>query len=67
MDFDKMRARVCYPFVYRWRNNSKRRALFKRPCAIMARGPANSRLIMFDDGQREIVSGNALRQRRPWE
>lgn len=55
---------------YAWRNSPdfglcpcpKRRTLYRRRCRIVARGTMNSRLIEFEDGQREIVSGNAIRR-----
>ena len=36
--------------------------LFGRRCRIVARGSLNSRLIEFEDGERHVVSGNALRR-----
>ena len=36
--------------------------LFGRRCRIIARLAFNSRLIEFEDGERHVVSGNALRQ-----
>jgi hypothetical protein len=49
-------------YRYCWRNNSKRAELYGRACSILLRGSFNSALIEFsDNGQREIVSRNALR------
>lgn len=45
-----------------WGNNAKRLTLKGQPCRIIAFGKMNSRQIEFANGQREIVSGNALRR-----
>lgn len=47
---------------YAWRNNSKRATLYGRHCRIVARGSLNSILVEFENGQREIVSGNSIRR-----
>ena len=47
---------------YAWRNNAKRATLYKRQCRILARGKMNSILVEFENGQREIVSGNSIRR-----
>ncbi len=49
-------------YIYRWRNNEKRQMLYGRRCRVLARGAMNSALVEFEDGQREIVSRNALRR-----
>ncbi len=50
-------------YRYAWRNNSKRAALYGRACRVLVRGAFNSALIEFaDNGQREVVSRNALRR-----
>ena len=50
-------------YVFSWRNNPKRAELFGRVCRILCRGTLNSRMVEFiDSGQREIISGNALRR-----
>lgn len=58
-------------YVYRWRNNCKRLAMRGRLCTIVARAGYsgqqgrrfNTRLARFvDNGQTEVVSGNALRK-----
>lgn len=51
-----------YPYIYRWGNNSKRATLKGHKCKVVARGALNSCLIEFEDGQREIISRNALRR-----
>jgi len=52
-------------YVYRWRNNSKRATLYGRRCVIVIRGPMNSALVRFENGQLENVSRNALRKVGP--
>ena len=49
-------------YIYPWRNNEKRRTLYGRPFRILARGRANSALVEFDAGQREVISRNAIRK-----
>jgi hypothetical protein len=48
-------------YHYTWRNNPKRATLYGRLCKVLARGKMNSALVEFENGQREIVSRNALR------
>ena len=46
-----------------WANNPKRAIMQGRTCRVMHRGAMNSAMIEFiDNGQREIVSRNALRR-----
>jgi hypothetical protein len=49
-------------YRYCWRNNLKRETLYGRRCRVIVRGRANSALVEFEDGQREIVSRNAIRK-----
>lgn len=49
-------------YRYAWGNNEKRATLHGRTCRVIHRGRPNSALVEFDDGQREIVSRNALRK-----
>jgi hypothetical protein len=51
-------------YVYRWRNNAKRFTLFGRRCRVICRGTMNSALVEFENGQREVISRNALRRER---
>lgn len=52
-------------YRYAWRNNRKRETLFGRLCRVVARGKMNSALVEFtDNGQREVVSRNALRKNK---
>ena len=53
-----------YPYYYAWKNNEKRRKLFKRRLRIVRRGTMNSVEVEFEDGRREIVSGNAIRKKK---
>jgi hypothetical protein len=49
-------------YIFVWRNNSKRATLYGRRCRVLVRGAMNSALVEFENGQREIVSRNALRR-----
>ena len=51
-----------FEFFYAWRNNEKRQTLYKRACRVVARGRMNSCLIEFENGQREVVSRNAVKR-----
>ena len=50
-------------YIYRWRNNAKRRKLYGRRCRVLVRSTKNSALVEFENGEREVVSRNALRKR----
>ena len=53
------------PYYYAWGNNAKRATLKGRRLRVLARGAMNSALVEFaDNGQREVVSRNALRKVR---
>lgn len=49
-------------YIYRWKNNPKRATLCGRKCRVLVRGAMNSALVEFEDGQREVISRNALRR-----
>ena len=50
-------------YRYGWRNNEKRVGMCGRVCRVVCRGRMNSAMIEFlDNGQREVVSRNALRR-----
>ena len=50
-------------YYYPWGNNAKRKELKGRIFKILARGAKNSALVEFiDNGQREIISRNAIRK-----
>jgi len=51
-----------YPFYFAWKNNSKRRELHGRRLRILARGTMNSRLVEFENGQMEVISGHSIRR-----
>lgn len=53
-----------FPYYYAWKNNEKRETLYRRRCRVLVRSCANSALVEFEDGQKEIISRNALRKRR---
>lgn len=48
-------------YIYGWKNNPKRQALFGLKCKILAHGKKNSVLIRLSNGNKEIVSRRALR------
>jgi len=50
-----------YPYCYIWRNNEKRKILYGRLCRVIIRSKANSALVEFDNGQKEVISRNAIR------
>ncbi len=50
-------------YVYAWGNNSKRATMKGRKCRVLWRGGMNSAHIEFlDNGQKEVISRNALRK-----
>jgi hypothetical protein len=49
-------------YFYAWKNNPKRESLYKRTFRVLVRGIKNSALVEFEDGQREIISRNAIRR-----
>ncbi len=51
-----------FPYRFAWRNNDKRATLYSRHCRVLVRGKFNSALVEFENGQREIISRNALRK-----
>ena len=50
------------PYVYIWGNNPKRITLKYRRCRVLQRFSLNSAIVEFENGQREVVSRNALRK-----
>jgi len=48
-------------YIYGWKNNPKRRALYGRRCQALAWGRMNSVLVEFEDGNKEVISRRALR------
>lgn len=50
-------------YIYAWKNNPKRELLYRRRCEVLARGGMNSALVEFENGQKELISRNALRRR----
>ena len=53
-----------YPYRYAWKNNTKRATLYGRRFRILKRMVGNSALVEFEDGQREVISRNAMRRNR---
>ena len=53
-----------YPYVFKWKNNEKREILFGKRLRVLVRGRANSALVEFEDGQREVISRNAIKKVR---
>ncbi len=53
---------MTFDYYYAWKNNEKRATMYRRPCRVLVRGKMNSCLIEFIDGQREVVSRNAIRK-----
>jgi len=53
---------MTLPYLYSWRNNSKRRELYGRRLRIIARFRMNSAWVEFEDGQQECISRNAIRK-----
>lgn len=49
-------------YIYTWTNNDKRKELKGRLCKIIARLSMNSAYVEFENGQREVISRNALRR-----
>jgi len=49
-------------YTYSWRNNPKRRAMYGKQCKALAWGKKNSVLVEFEDGNKEVISRNALRK-----
>ena len=51
-------------YRYMWGNNPKRKTLKGRKCRVVARGKMNSCMVEFENGQREVISRNALRKEK---
>jgi len=51
--------------VFRWGNNSKRATLKGRGCCVIASGKKGSKLVEFENGQKEVVSYRSLRRLKP--
>ena len=49
---------------FSWGNNSKREKMKGRKCRIVSAGSKGSRMIEFENGQREIVSWMSIRRLR---
>lgn len=64
--FAAVRGSQRFPtrYIYVWGNNEKRATLKGRVCCMLARLAMNSALVEFENGQREVISRNALRRVR---
>ena len=49
-------------YRYCWGNNPKRATLKGRLCKVVARLALNSCVVEFENGQREVISRNALKK-----
>ena len=49
-------------YVYAWRNNDRRAALYGRRCRIVASGSLGTVLLVFENGERVTTSRRALRR-----
>ena len=49
-------------YIYPWGNNEKRATMKGKRFRVITRGKRNSALIEFEDGQKEVISRNALRK-----
>ncbi len=49
-------------YIYTWGNNPKRAEMKNRVCWVLTRASRNSCLVQFENGDKEIVSRNALRK-----
>ncbi len=53
---------IKYPYYFAWKNNPKRATLYGRKMRVLVRGVMNSALVEFENGDREVVSRNAIRK-----
>ncbi len=51
-----------FKYIYNWANNDKRKTLKGRKCRVIYRGRMNSCLVEFENGQKEVISRNALKK-----
>ena len=51
-----------YPYVFIWKNNSKRRELRGKRLRVIARGKMGSIEVEFENGSREIISRRSIRR-----
>jgi hypothetical protein len=49
-------------YQYAWKNNDKRESLYGKECKIIYRMRMNSALVEFEDGEKVVISRNALRK-----
>jgi hypothetical protein len=59
-----MRA-TAFPYVFAWKNGEKWATLYGRRFRVIARGKSmNTVMVEFQDGQREVISRQAMRRVR---
>ena len=51
-----------YPYVFPWKNNSKRLQLYGKRFRVIKRLKMNSAAVEFEDKTIEIISRNAIRR-----
>jgi len=56
-----------YPYVYRWKNNEKRKTLYGKFCKIVKQCSKNSVVVQFEDGGKEIVSRYSIQLIIPYK
>ncbi|MBA7674067.1 hypothetical protein ES703_82274 [subsurface metagenome] len=57
----RIRIMVTKTYIYSWKNNPRRQALYGKRCRTLAWGRMNSVLVEFEDGNKEVISRHALR------
>ena len=50
-------------YIYSWGNNPVRARLKGKECRVLARGKMNSALVEFENGEKQVISRNALRRK----
>lgn len=51
-----------YPYIFFWKNNQRRTELKGKKLKVLCRGRMNSCLVEFENGNKEIISRNAIRR-----
>jgi len=61
---DVVRERMdpAFPYFYAWKGDEKRATLSRRRFRIVKRMRMNSALVEFENGDREVISRNAIRK-----
>ena len=54
-----------FPYVFAWKNGEKWATLYGRRFRVIVRGKTmNTAMVEFEDGQREVISRQAIRRVR---